>query len=150
MIEIALVMTIVAVVAALATPTFLTYYQASRLRVGAEEVAAFINQGRQLGIRENTGVCVHIASTALQYRLGTACSLVAITTLAGDAWVGPGTDSNGAIQIPQGLTLSTDTDPVFSYLGAASPGTTIAVRNTQTGSVLHVTVAVSGRVSIGP
>jgi len=150
MIEIALVMSIVAIVAILATPSFLTYYQASRLRVGAEEVAAFINQGRQLGIRENTSVCVHINSTALQYRLGTSCSLVAITSLAGDAWVGPGTDSNGAIHIPQGLTLSTNADPFFNYLGAASPGASIAVTNTQTGTVLHVTVAGSGRVSIGP
>ena len=140
--ELALVMSIVGVLTALATPFFLSYYQASRLRVGAEEVAAFLNQGRQLGIRQNAGVCVHITSTALQYRLGSSC--------AGAAWVGPGTDANGNVTVPQGVTLTTTADPIFSYLGAANPGATITVTNTQNGHALNVTVAASGRVSISP
>ncbi len=140
--ELALVMAIVGILAALALPSFLTYYQASTLRVAAEEVAAFVNQGRQLGIRENAGVCVHITSTALQYFLGNSCS--------GAAWVGPGTDSDGSVKIAQGITLSTNADPVFSYLGAANPGATITVTNSQDGQAVHVTVAPSGRVSIGP
>ena len=142
LIELALVLTIVGTLGVLATPYFLTYYQASRLRVGAEEVAAFINQGRQLGIRQNVGVCVHILSTALQYRLGSSCSDA--------AWVGPGTDASGNIKIPSGLSLSTNTDPIFNYLGAANTGGTITVTNTQTNNVLRVRVAVSGRVSVGP
>ena len=142
LLELALVLTIVGILGVLATPSFLTYYQASRLRVGAEEVAAFINQGRQLGIRQNVGVCVHITSTALQYLLGSNCD--------GAAWVGPGTDANGNIRIPDGLTLRTNTDPIFNYLGAANPGGTITVRNTQTTHEVHVTVAVSGRVRVGP
>lgn len=142
MIELALVMAIVGVLSAMATPSFLTYYQASRLRVAAEEVAAFVNQGRQLGIRQNDGVCVHISSTALQYRLGSSC--------AGTNWVGPGTDATGRVKVPDGVTLTRTADPIFTYLGAASPGGTITVRNTQTGQVLRVAVAVSGRVSIGP
>ena len=141
-IELSLVLTIVGTLGVLATPSFVTYYQASRLRVGAEEVAAFVNQGRQLGIRQNVGVCVHITSTALQYQLGTSCG--------GAAWVGPGTDADGNIRPPQGLTLATTADPIFNYLGAANSGGTITVTNTQTGNVLHVTVAVSGRVSVGP
>jgi Tfp pilus assembly protein FimT len=140
--ELALVLGIVGVLTALATPLFLSYYQASRVRVGAEEVAAFLNQGRQLGIRQNAGVCVHITSTALQYRLGSSC--------AGAAWVGPGTDANGNVKVPQGVTLTTTADPIFSYLGAANPGATITVTNTRTGQALSVTVAASGRVSIGP
>ncbi len=140
--ELALVIAIVGILAALAMPSFLTYYQASTLRVAAEEVAAFVNQGRQLGIRQNVGVCVHIGSTALQYFLGSSCS--------GAAWVGPGTDSAGNMKVPQGITLATNVDPIFSYLGAANPGATITVTNSQDGQAVHVTVAVSGRVSIGP
>ena len=142
MTEMALVMGIVGVLAFVATPFFLTYYQASRLRVAAEEVAAFVNQGRQLGIRQNAGVCVHITSTALQYRLGSSC--------AGAAWVGPGTDASGNVALPEGVTLTTTADPIFSYLGAANPGATVTVTNSQDGHVLRVTVAASGRVSIGP
>jgi prepilin-type N-terminal cleavage/methylation domain-containing protein len=142
MAEVALVLAIIGILTTLATPLFLTYYQASRLRVGAEEVAAFINQGRQLGIRENAGVCVHITSTALQYRLGSSC--------AGAAWLGPGTDAAGNVKVPEGVTLSTTADPIFSYLGAAAPAATITVTNAQTGRILRVSVAASGRVSIGP
>ena len=141
-IELAVVMGVVGTLSAMATPYFLTYYQASRLRVGAEEVAAFINQGRQLGIRDNRGVCVHITSTALQYRLGSNCG--------GAAWVGPGTDENGNVKIPANLTLTATADPVFNYLGAAAPAATITVTNPQTGQTLPVTVAASGRVRVGP
>ena len=142
MLELALVMGIVGILAGAATPSFISYYQASRLRAAAEEVAAFVNQGRQLGIRENAGVCVHITSTALQYVLGSSC--------AGALWLGPGTDDAGNIKVPEGVTLTTTADPIFTYLGAAAPAATITVANSQTGSTLRVSVAPSGRVSIGP
>jgi Tfp pilus assembly protein FimT len=142
--ELALVMAIIGILSALAMPLFVTYYQASKLRVGAEEVAAFINQGRQIAIKENIsspGVCVLILPTAVQYRLG-SCTAA--------AWTGPGTDAAGNIAVPQGVTLTKTADPVFSYLGAANPAGTITVTNAQTGSTLRVFVAASGRVSIGP
>ncbi len=142
MLELALVMAIVGLLSALATPLFLTYYQASRLRVAAEEVAAFVNQGRHLGIRENNGVCVHITSTAMHYHLGNC---------AGPRWVGPGTDPAGNIPVPQGITLATsDNPPVFNYLGAATPAASYTLRNSQDNRTLRVFVAASGRVSIGP
>lgn len=142
LLELALVMAIVGLLSVLATPLFLTYYQASRLRVAAEEVAAFVNQGRQLGIRQNAGVCVHITSTAVQYRLGSNCTEA--------AWLGPGTDAAGNLKVPDGVTLTAENniDPIFNYLGAANPGATITVRNSQTLQTLSVCVAASGRVSI--
>jgi prepilin-type N-terminal cleavage/methylation domain-containing protein len=152
LIELALVMGIVGILATIAAPSFLSYYQASRLRVAAEEVAAFINEGRQLGIRENAGACVHITSTALQYFLGSSCGTGVLCADAPDVrpclWTGAGTDSGGRIGLPQGVTLTTNTDPTFSYLGAANPGGAITVTNSQTGAALRVCVAVSGRVSV--
>ena len=139
-IELALVMAILGVLTALATPSFLTYYQAATLRSAAEEIAAAINQGRQLGIRQNTGVCVHIGSTALQYKLGTSCG--------GAAWVGTGTDGSGNVAVPSGVTLSTTADPVFGYLGEGRTGGSITVTNSQTAATLLICVAVSGRVSV--
>ena len=68
--ETCLVLAVVAVVAVLATPMFLRYYHAAHLRVAAEEVAAFLNHGRHLGIKENVGVCVQITSTAMRYLIG--------------------------------------------------------------------------------
>jgi Tfp pilus assembly protein FimT len=141
-IELALVLAVTGGLTAMATPFFLTYYQAAQLRVGAEEIAALINQGRQLAIRQNTGTCVHITSTAVQYRLGTTCD--------GGAWLGPGTDATGNVALPSGITLAATADPIFNYLGGANRGGTITVTSAQTGHAVHVTVAVSGRVSIGP
>jgi Tfp pilus assembly protein FimT len=139
--ETALVLGIVGVLSVLATPLFLTYYQASQLRVAAEEVAAFLNQGRQIGIKQNTGVCVHITPTAMHYHLGNC---------AGATYVGAGSDAAGNFKAPTGVTLTTTADPVFSYLGAASPGATYTVTNAQTGATLRVFVSASGRVNIGP
>jgi len=92
---------------------------------------------------------MHIGSAALQYYVGGTVSGGACTC-ACSAWVGPGTDASGNVKLPQGVTLSATTDFVFSYLGAATPGSTITVTNSDTGAALHVTVAASGRVSVGP
>jgi len=148
LVELALVLTIIGTLGILATPFFLTYYQASRLRVGGEELAAFVNLGRQLAIRQNSTTCVHIGSAAVQYYVGGSVS--GGDCGSGTLWVGPGTDSTGKAKLPEGISLSANTDFVFSYLGGATPASTITVTNSQTGSALHVTVAASGRVSIGP
>ena len=140
--EIALVVAIIGITAVLATPLFVRYYQAARLRVGAEEVAAFLNQGRQIGIKENVGICAQVTATAMKYRLGDC---------TGATWVGPGTDAAGNIAVPDGIVLTPPAaDPVFNYLGAASPIATYTVTNSQSGDVLHVFVTASGRVTIGP
>lgn len=139
--EISVVLAIIGILAVLATPLFITYYQGARIKVAAEEVAAFLNHGRQLGIKENGGVCVHITATAMHYHLDTC---------AGTTWTGPGSDAAGNVKIPDGVTLTTTADPIFSYLGAASPAATYTVTNTQTGSTLRVFVSTSGRVTIGP
>jgi Tfp pilus assembly protein FimT len=140
--ELALVVGIIGIMAAIATPSFLTYYQASRLRVAAEEVAAFINQGRQIGIRENVGVCVHTTPTAMHYHIGNCAE-------ATTKWIGPGTDPAGNIALPEGITLTPPANPpLFTYLGNATPAATYTVTNSQTGATLQVVVAASGRVCI--
>ena len=48
------------------------------------------------------------------------------------------------------IALTSTADPIFSYLGAASPAATITVTNTKTGQTLHVAVSVSGRVTVTP
>jgi prepilin-type N-terminal cleavage/methylation domain-containing protein len=142
LIEVMLVVAIMGILAVLATPMFLTYYQGAQLRVAAEEVATFLNHGRQLGIKENVGVCVEITATAMHYRVG-GCG--------GSIWLGPGTDAAGNVSVPQGVTLTTTAvQVVFSYLGAASPAATYTVTNTQTAATLQVKVAASGRVCIAP
>ena len=142
LIEVVLVVAIMGILAVLATPMFLTYYQGAQLRVAAEEVVTFLNHGRQLGIKENAGVCVEITGTAMHYRVGGCGSAI---------WIGPGTDDAGNVSVPQGVTLTTTAvQVVFSYLGAASPAATYTVTNTQTAATLRVKVAASGRICIAP
>jgi Tfp pilus assembly protein FimT len=139
--EVCLLLAIIGVLAVLATPMFVSYYHAAHLRVAAEEVAAFLNHGRQIGIKENVGVCVHITSTAMHYHIG-GC--------AGTTWKGPGSDPDGNVKTPAGVSLSATANPVFDYLGLASTPATYTVTNLKTGATLTVSVASSGRISIGP
>ncbi len=139
--EIMLVVGIIGIIGVLATPMFLSYYRGAQLRVAAEEVAAFLNQGRQMAIQQNDQICVHITSTAMHYHQG-GC--------AGTTWVGPGTDASGNIKVPSGISLTTSANPVFNYLGAATPSASYTITFTQTGQTVHVVVATSGRVSITP
>jgi len=140
-IEILLVLGIIGILTLIATPTFLGYYQGAQLRVAAEEVAAFLNQGRQLAIMQNGSICVHSNSTAMHYRQGTC---------AGTTWTGPGTDASGSIAVPAGITLSATADPIFNYVGGNTTGATYTITHTQSSTLVHVVVALSGRVSITP
>jgi Tfp pilus assembly protein FimT len=140
-IEILLVVGIIGILTVTATPTFLGYYQGAQLRVAAEEVAAFLNQGRQLAITQNGSICVHSSSRALHYRQGTC---------AGTTWTGPGTDVSGNIAVPAGITLSATADPIFNYLGGSTTGATYTITHTQSSTPIRVAVALSGRVSITP
>lgn len=139
--EVLVVAAVIAVLMAASAPFFTTYYQAARLRAAAGNIAAFLNQGRQLAIRQNDSVCVRIETAAMRLHLD-SCS--------GATVVGPGTDAAGNVAAPQGIVLAASANPVFSYLGSAAPAASIAVTNTETGSSLTVTVSASGRITIGP
>jgi len=139
--ELMVVVAIIGLLAAVSTPFFLSYLQSATLKSGAEEVAALLNQGRQLAITNNQNVCVNITATQMRYRVG-GC--------AGTTWVGTGTDASGNVNMPAGVTLAASADPVFDYLGRATPAATYTVTNPQDSKTLTVSVAASGRVRIGP
>lgn len=141
MAELLVVVAIFGILAAVSVPYFLSYWQSARIRAAAEVIATSLNQGRQLAISNNQPVCVQVTGTAMRYRLA-GC--------AGTTWTGPGTDATGNVRAPEGMTLSASADPVFSYLGNATPAATYTVRDTRSGRQLRVIVAASGRVTIGP
>jgi len=140
-IELILVVGIIGIITALSTPMFLSYYQGAQLRVAAEQVVTFLNRGRQMAITQNGPMCVHIASTAMHYHLGTC---------AGAIWVGPGTNAAGDIALPVGITVATAPDVIFNYLGGSTAGTTYAITHTPSSKSVKVVVALSGRVCITP
>ena len=143
LIEIMLVVGIIGIITAIATPMFLSYYQGAQVRVAAEEVATFLNQGRQLAISQNSLICVHITTTAMHYHQGTCA--------AGATWTGPGTDAAGNFAVPAGITLSpTNVEVTFNYLGGSTAGATYTITHTSSAKLLHVVVNLSGRVNITP
>jgi prepilin-type N-terminal cleavage/methylation domain-containing protein len=139
--ELMVVVAVIGILVATSAPFFVSYYQSAKVKAAAEDLAGYINQARQLAIRTNNNVCVQITATNLQFRQG-GC--------AGTIWIGAGTDGLGNIKAPEGVTLAVTANPVFSYLGAATPAATYTVTNTDTGLSLHVILSASGRITIGP
>ena len=139
LVELVVVMAVIGILTVLATPTFLTYLRAAKVRAGAQELATAINLGRQLAITRNTTACVQLSGTNILVRIG-GCG--------GTIWTGPGTDGSGAIRLQSGLQVShIGPDVVFTSLGAASPGGLYRVTNPD-GGIRMVQVLTSGRVSV--
>ena len=137
--ELIVFLAVVGILAAMSTPLFLNYYRTAQVRGAASDIAAYLNQGRQLALQRNANVCVNMTATTIRYNLG-GCG--------GAVWIGAGTDAAGNIATPDYITLSTTANPVFNYLGAATPAATYTVsRGTYS---LTVSVSASGRVLVGP
>ena len=139
LVELLVLVGILGILTTISVPFFIRYYQAAAVKAAAEEVATFLNQGRQIAIKENQSVCASIDNNAMHYHM---------TNCGGTVWLGPGTDAAGNIRIPAGFTLTTTAEPIFSYLGAAAPAATFTVRHTPSGRQITVTVTASGRVTI--
>jgi prepilin-type N-terminal cleavage/methylation domain-containing protein len=141
MAELLVVCAIVGILASTSVPFFLRYYQSAALRAATGELAAFLNQGRQIAIRVNQPVCIHTATGSIHFH---------INGCAGITWAGPNTDAAGNLKVPPGFTLTSTADPIFNYLGAATPAATYTVTQGTTGRTLRVTVATTGRVLVVP
>jgi Tfp pilus assembly protein FimT len=124
--ELVITTAMILIISAIAAPSFINYYRSARVRSAADVVKTYLNEGRQLAIRQNAPVCVKSTSTAVQF-LQTNCT-------------------SSTIRLPDNITLSTS-GAIFTNLGAANPGATYTVTDTVSGQQLTVTVAGSGRVT---
>jgi len=140
-VELLVVMAIVGILAATSAPWMITYWRSATLKAGAEELAAGLNQARQLAISQGQRVCVEVVGNRYRHWL-TGC--------AGTPWTGPGSDQTGFFRMANNVGVTTNVSPVFDYLGAANPGATLTVTNPQGGAALTVVVSVAGRVRICP
>lgn len=126
-------------------PMLVSYWKAATLKAGAQELATLLNGARQLAIKDNTSVCVEQSGTRVRYHTTSSCSS---TT---NIWTGPGTDSSGWFTLANSVEVTATTaNVVFAYLGNATTAGAYTVRNPVDSSTLTVTVASSGRVTIGP
>jgi prepilin-type N-terminal cleavage/methylation domain-containing protein len=140
-VELLVVIAIVGVMVLVSLPTLIGYMRAATAKAAAEELAAGINRGRQLAISQNQLVCVQILGNQYRYLLG-GC--------AGPIWLGPGSGAGGFFTLANNITLATNTNPVFSNLGAAPTAANLTVTtNYPSGNITRtVVVAASGRVQI--
>ena len=141
MVELIVVIAILGLVTAASVPWMISYWRSATLRAAAEELAAGLNNGRQLAISQAQRVCVQVTSNQYRYLLA-GC--------AGTPWTGPGTAANGFFSMANNIGVNTNANPVFDYLGAANPGAALTVTNPQDGAALSVVVSVAGRVRICP
>jgi Tfp pilus assembly protein FimT len=139
--ELTVLLAVIGALFSLSLPAFITYYQSAQVRGAAADVAAYVNQGRQLAIQMNCSVSVAITTTTITYTKQGNCQTPGV-------WTGSGTNAAGNIPAPDGITLATSATPVFNYLGAAAPAATLTV--TRGTSSLSVLVSASGRVTVGP
>jgi prepilin-type N-terminal cleavage/methylation domain-containing protein len=141
LVELAVVLSLLGVLAGFATPMLLTYWQTVALQTGAREVAGAIGLARQLAVSRRTTVCVDAGSDGLRLRLG-GCH--------GVAWTGPLSDSSGMIALSDraSLQLASNAKVVFTPLGAATPSGTYTLTHARTRASRAVVVAGSGRVSV--
>src|SRR5215470_870552 len=144
-VELLVVIAIIGIITAVGTTAYLSYLRASTLKGGAQELATILNRGRQLAISQNTTVCVSQGSNKVRFIQG-GCSGAGTSV-----WTGPGTDINGWLTLQNGVNVSSATaNAVFDYMGAGVNGGSYTVQNPVNNATLTVTVALSGRVTIGP
>jgi len=139
--ELAVVMAVIGALFSFALPAFVNYYQTAQVRGAAYDVAAYINQGRQLAIQLNCSVSVVFTQAAISFNRQANCQTSGV-------WIGAGTDGAGNIPVPDGITLTPTATPIFTSLGAAAPAATVTV--SQGTHSLNVLVSASGRVTVGP
>ena len=139
--ELTILLAVIGTLFSFSLPAFITYFRTAQVRGAAADVAAYVNQGRQLAIQLNCSVAVQVTATAISYTRQANC-------LTPGVWTGAGTNAAGGIPAPDGITLTTSATPVFNNLGAAAPAATLTVTHGATS--LSVLVSASGRVTVGP
>lgn len=138
MAELIVVLAVVGLLAALALPSFLTYWQSAGLSAGAAEMASTLNRGRQLAIAQNGSVCVQVSGTGVRYR-SVSC--------AGTIWTGTGTNSAGLVSLTNGMQISGG-PATFTNAGGATANATFTVTDPRTSRFRTVAVTVTGRVVV--
>lgn len=137
--ELVVAFAVVGVLFVMTVPFFVRYYQAAAARADVQQVITLFNQARGLAVGQNDTVCVTMPTNTQM--------LLRLSTCAGTAWTGPGTDGTGHINLPQGFTIWPLNNVTFNYLGAAGAAITYTMTNSTTSATSTISIALSGRVT---
>jgi Tfp pilus assembly protein FimT len=137
--EMVVFITVVGVLSVMTVPFFVRYYQAAAARADVQQVITLFNQARGLAVGQNDIVCVTMPTNRQM--------LLRLSTCAGTAWTGPGTDGTGHINLPKGFTIGPLNNVTFNYLGAAGAAITYTMTNSTTSKTSTISIALNGRVT---
>ena len=144
MIELLVVVAFIGILAAVGYPYFESYLQNASLKGGAQELAAIINNARELAIARNTTVCVSLSGQKPLYVTG-----VSNTCTGGTTFVGMNTASDGTMTLANSIRITgTTANAAFTSLGVAVQSGTYTVSNPTNGRTMSVVVSAAGRVTI--
>jgi prepilin-type N-terminal cleavage/methylation domain-containing protein len=137
--ELVVALAVVGVLFVMTVPFFIRYYQTAAARADVQQVITLFNRARGLAIGQNDFVCVTMPTNTQM--------LLRLSTCAGTAWTGPGTDGAGKINLPKGFTIGPLSNVTFNYLGAAGAAITYTMTNSTTSKTSTISIALSGRVT---
>jgi prepilin-type N-terminal cleavage/methylation domain-containing protein len=137
--ELIVVMGIIAVIGALGSVVFANVSRAMATRGAAAEMKAVLQRAKQLAITRRQNICVQVVSGTVQYRLNTC---------GGTGWAGPGTTSNGTVQLANNATITnTGAMPIFTPTGTLATAQTTFTVTPASGAAVTVTVTPAGRIT---
>lgn len=138
--ELLVVIAVIAILAAITIPFFVTYLQSSTVRAGAQEMRTGLNQAKQLAITNRQNICVQPVGNGYQFQ----------PTLCGNPpLILPGADGTGTFRLQNNVVVTVspgNAAPVFTPLGAAAPAGQLRVTG-PSGNFLTVTISVAGRIT---
>jgi type II secretion system protein H len=139
LVELMVAIAVIGIISVGATPFFMTFLRAMETRGASRELATVLQQARELAIARNTNYQVNVNGNQLQF----------VDNSTGNAWIGPGTDTQGFKRlVNQAQLVNPPANPIiFNPLGTARGGT-ITVQNAQGTSALDVVVSSAGRIRI--
>ena len=137
LVELVVVVSVIAIMAALAVPFILSASRSLTMSRGAREMQAALLQARALAITSRQNICFQPVTGGYAYLKATC---------AGTPWTGPNTDASGTFRPADNVTLSGGA-AIFTPFGTASQTTVVTV-SVVGGNSTTVTVQPSGRVTI--
>jgi prepilin-type N-terminal cleavage/methylation domain-containing protein len=147
LVELLSVIALIAIVAAIGAPFYLSYQRAQETNGAARELITMLNQARQLAITRSASFNVE-AQTSPNNRLRLVCPGATPPCPAGGVWTGPGTDASGWRVLDNSARITLNPPITFSSLGAATVAGTLRVQNSAGTGCLDVVVSPSGRIQI--
>lgn len=137
--ELLVVIAVIAILASMAIPSWLTYVPAATVSAAARQVQSGLIQARMLAISTRQNICVQVVPGGYRFLQGNC---------AGAPWMGPNTDGAGTFRPSTANAIAlAGLSPIFTPFGTASQAAVLTVTGPQA-QTLTVTVWPSGRVTI--